>query len=71
MLFGVPDEITDVMRVSGMVWKRILIYRMVSFGHRKVSVNSDSVPGVTNEFQVFTGRGPPTRESSQEVYGAT
>ena len=31
-LFGVPDEITDVTRVSKMVQKRRLIYRMVSFG---------------------------------------
>ena len=62
MFFGVPDDITDVARVSGMVQKQILIYRMVSFGHRKVPGNSDSVPGVTNGFRVFTGRGPPTRE---------
>ena len=61
-MFGVPDEITDVTRVSGMVRKRRLIYRMVSFGHRKVSGNSGSVPGVTNGFREFTGRGPPTRE---------
>ena len=36
MLFGVPDEITDVTRVSGMVRKRRLIYRMTSFDYRKV-----------------------------------
>ena len=35
-MFGVPDEITDVMRVSGMVRKQRLIYRMVSFGYVKV-----------------------------------
>ena len=58
MLFGVPDEITDVARVSGMVRKRRLIYRMVSFGHRQVSGISGSVLGVTNGFWVFTGRGP-------------
>ena len=34
-MFGVPDEITDVTRVFVMVQKRRLIYRMVSFGHRK------------------------------------
>ena len=39
MLFGVPDEITDVTRVSGMVRKRRLIYRMTSFGYRKVFVH--------------------------------
>ena len=62
MLFGVPDEITDVTTIFGMVQKRRLIYRMVSFGHRKVSGITGSVPGVTNGFRVFTGRGPPTRE---------
>ena len=36
MLFGVPDEITDVTRGSGMVRKRRFIYRMTSFGYRKV-----------------------------------
>ncbi len=32
----VPDEITDVTRVSGMVRKRRLLYRMTSFDYRKV-----------------------------------
>ena len=36
MLFGVPDEITYVTGVSVMVWRRRLIYRMTSFGYRKV-----------------------------------
>ena len=36
MLFRVPHETTDVTRVSGMVQKRRLIYRMTSFGYRKV-----------------------------------
>ena len=36
MLFGVPDEITDVTRVSEMVRRRRLIYRMTSFDYRKV-----------------------------------
>ena len=62
MLFGVPDEISDVTRVSGMVRKRRLIYRMVSFGYWKVSGIIGSVSGVTNGFWVFTGSGPPTRE---------
>jgi hypothetical protein len=37
MLFGVPDEITDMTRSLEMVdWQR-LIYRMIVFGHRKCS----------------------------------
>ena len=36
MLLGVPDEITNVTRVSRMFWRRRLIYRMTSFGYRKV-----------------------------------
>ena len=55
MLFGVPDEITDVTRVSGMVRKRRLIYRMTSFDYRKVFGVTGNVPGMTNGFQVFTG----------------
>ena len=31
-LFGVPDEIPDMTRVSGMVRRRRLIYRMKGFG---------------------------------------
>ena len=58
MLFGVPDEITDVTRVSGMVWRRILIYRITSFDYRKVFGITGNVPGVTNGFRMFTGRGP-------------
>ena len=46
MLFGVPDEITDVTRVSGMVRKRRLIYRMTSFDYRKVFGITGNVPGV-------------------------
>ena len=49
MLFGVPDEITDVTRVSGMVRKRRLIYRMTLFDYRKVfgvTGNDEWVPGV-------------------------
>ena len=60
MLFGVPDEITDVMRVSGMVRKRRLIYRMTSFDYRKVFGVTGNVPGMTNGFREFTGRGQPT-----------
>ena len=55
MLFGVPDEITDVTRVSGMVRKRRLIYRMTSFDYRKVFGVTGNVPGMTNGFRVFTG----------------
>ena len=49
MLFGVPDEMTDVMRVSGMVRKRRLIYRMTSFDYGKVfgvTGNDEWVSGV-------------------------
>ena len=59
MLFGVPDEITDVTRVSGMVRKRRLIYRMTSFDYRKVFGVTGNVPGMTNGFREFTG-GQPT-----------
>ena len=57
MLFGVPDEITDVTRVSGMVRKRRLIYRMTSFDYRKVFGVTGNVPGMTNGFREFTGGG--------------
>ena len=36
-LFGVPDEIPDMTRVSGIVRRRRLIYRMKGFGVRKCS----------------------------------
>ena len=60
MLFGVPDEITDVTRVYGMVRKRRLIYRMTSFDYRKVFGVTGNVPGMTNGFRVFTRGGQPT-----------
>ena len=59
MLFGVPDEITDVTMVSGMVRKRRLIYRMTSFDYRKVFGVTGNVPGMTNGFREFTGGGNP------------
>ena len=61
VLFGVPDETTDVTRVSGMVPKRRLIYRMTSFDYRKVFGVTGNVPGMTNGFREVTGgRGQPT-----------
>ena len=54
MFFGVPDEIKDVTRVSRMVRKRILIYRMTSFDYRKVFGVTGNVPGMTNGFREFT-----------------
>ena len=57
MLFGVPDEITDVTRVSEMVRRRRLIYRMTSFYYRKVfgiTGNDEWVP------DVHRGGGEPT-----------
>ena len=59
MLFGFPDEITDVTRVSRMVRKRRLIYRMTSFDYRKVFGVTGNVPGMTNGFRMFIG-GQPT-----------
>ena len=61
MLFGVPDEITDVTRVSGMVRKRRLLYRMTSFDYRKVFGVTGNVPGMTKGFRKFPGGGgnPP------------
>ena len=55
MLFGVPDEITDVTRVSRMVRKQRLIYRMTSFDYRKVFGVTRNVLGMTNGFRMFTG----------------
>ena len=55
MLFGVPDEITDVTRDSGMVRRQRLIYRMTSFDYRKVFGVTGNVPGMTNGFREFTG----------------
>ena len=69
MLFGVPDEITDVTRVSGMVRKRRLIYRMTSFDYRKVFGVTGNVPGMTNGFREFTG-GAPTPGKPMGVGGA-
>ena len=37
MLFGVPDEITDMTRSLKMAERKILIYRTMVFGHRKCS----------------------------------
>ena len=37
MLFGVPDEITDMTRSLQMVERLRLIYRTIVFGHRKCS----------------------------------
>ena len=56
MLFGVPDEITDVTRVSGMVRKRRLIYRMTSFDYRKVFGVTGNVP-VSDEWVPDVHRG--------------
>ena len=61
MLFGVPDEITDVTRVFGMVRKQRLIYRMTSFDYWKVfgvTGNDEWVPGVH-----LGGGGNPPRGS--------
>ena len=53
MLFGVPDEITDMMRSIEMVKRYILIYRAVVFGQQKcpggtgyVSGLLEGVPGI-------------------------
>ena len=54
-MFGVPDEITDVTRVSGMVRKQRLIYRMTSFDYQKVFGVTGNVPRMTNGFREFTG----------------
>ena len=71
MLFGVPDEITDVTRVSGMVRKRRLIYRMTSFDYRKVFGVTGNVPGMTNGFREFTGGGQPTPGKPIGLEGGT
>ena len=69
--FGVPDEITDVTRVSGMVRKRRLIYRMTSFDCRKVFGVTGNVPGMTNGFREFTGGGQPTPGKPIGIWGVT
>ena len=56
-MFGVPDEITGITRVSEMVRKRILIYRMTSFDYRKVFGVTGNVPGMTNGIREFIGGG--------------
>ena len=59
MLFGVPDEIPDVTRVSGMVRGRRLIYRMKGFGVRKCSGEHREIGGVPERVsgvpEVFLG----------------
>ena len=62
MLFGVPDEITDVTRVSGMVRKQRLIYRKLVFGigkvfgHCRECTGSDElVPGIHREGPTHPG----------------
>ena len=70
MLFGVPNEITDVTRVSGMVRKQRLIYRMTSFDYRKVFGVTGNVPEMTNGFREFT-RGQPTPGKPIGIGGAT
>ena len=70
MLFGVPDEITDVTRVSGMVRKRRLIYRMTSFDYRKVFGVTGNVPGMTNGFRMFTGGATHPEEAHRPWGGA-
>src|SRR3954462_10285391 len=59
-LFGVPDEILDVTRSSGMVRKRGLIYRKSCFGHRKSFGLIGNVPGVPGGYRGTTGRGVTT-----------
>ena len=58
-LFGVPDEIPDVTRVSGMVRGRRLIYRMKGFGVRKCSGEHREIGGVPERVsgvpEVFLG----------------
>ena len=68
MLFGVPDEIMDVTRVSGMVRKRRLIYRMTSFDYRKVFRHSRECTG-SDEWVLDLHRegGPPTREGPRTL----
>ena len=71
MLFRVPDEITNVTRVSGVVRKRRLIYRMTSFDYRKVFGVTGNVPGMTNGFREFTGGGQPTPGKPIGIWGVT
>ena len=58
-LFGVPDEIPDMTRVSGMVRRRRLIYRMKGFGVRKCSGEHREIGGVPERVsgvpEVFLG----------------
>ena len=60
MLFGVRDEILDVMRSSERVRRRILIYRKSCFGHRKSFGLIGSVPGVPGECRGTIARGVTT-----------
>ena len=73
MLFGAPDEITDMTRSSRMVRRKRLIYRLIVFGLRKgfgmhgVFIGApEGVPGGYGELLGITGqkRGvhQPTRD---------
>ena len=71
-LFRVPDEIPDVTRVSRMVRKRRLIYRMTSFDYQKVFGVTGNVPGMTNGFREFTGGGGATHPGeAHRLWGDT
>ena len=59
MLFGVPYEISDMTRNSGMVQRQSLIYGTIVFGHRK---GSGCFPKCLCTRTLYLGqRGKPTR----------
>ena len=57
MLFGVPDEIKNMMRSLEMVERQRLIYRTMEFRHRSVLGSTGYLSGHRKGF-----RAPPTKD---------
>ena len=69
MLFGVPDETTNITRVSGMVLRRRFIYRMNSFGYRKVFGHYRECTGSEEwVLEVHREGGNPPRGSPKDLW---
>ena len=68
MFFGVPDEITDVTRSSGMVRKRRLTYMKLVIGFRKVFGHSRQCTGSDEWVPGAHWMGPPHLKGSTWVY---
>ena len=73
MLFGVPDEITDMTRSLEMVERYRFIYRTIVFGYQKCSGVTGYVSGHRKGFRATPGKlhGPygPRGETHQSQRG--